>query len=541
MSASPAQRRGNPKARTHSGATAGTTQLVRLILRRDRVWLPVWMAAVLGLVGSRATSYPVIYPDAAARRERYSDVMRDVPMFRLFQGPAYDDSLPALMAQETVAAVTLVAALGAAIFVARNTRGEEQAGRRELVGSAAVGRHAQITAALLVVLATGTMLGAASAAVLVGAGMPVAGSLAFGLVVVSAVGIAGILAAVTAQLTESSRVAGASAIALFTGMHFVRGAFDMGDGSFRWFGWLVPNGWLQRTRPYADEQWWPFLLVLVLMAALAWAACALSDRRDLGTGLMATRPGPARAAGSLSTSLGLAWRLHRTTVMVWAIATVAIALPTGLIGAEAMEDYADSERMREWATAMGGAEPSQAFFTYIAFLLGFPITMYAIMTVLRLRQEENSGHAELMLSASVARTRWVASHLAIALASSAGLQLILGLCFGLGSGDLGGMLTTTLSLVPALWVMVGITMAAFGLLHRGAAVVGWGALVVALAVEFGQHVGLPRWIFMTFSPYAHVLPFLGPPSPLTLGTLTVVAAVLIGIGLAGVRRRDMLV
>ncbi|GGV44283.1 ABC transporter membrane-spanning protein [Actinomadura cremea] len=531
----------SPPTRSSGGATAGTRALIRLILRRDRIWLPVWVVLSLGLVTSRANSKDTVYPDAAARQERYQDVMHDVPMFKLFQGPAYGDSVPALITQETFGGATIIAALGAVIFMARHTRGEEQTGRSELVGSGAVGRHAQLTAALAVVFGAGLILALVSAAGLYGAGLPGPGSLALGLVAGGAVWIAAGLAAVIAQLTETSRAAGASAIAVFVGMHFLRGVFDMGDGAVRWLGWLVPNGWLQRTRPYAGERWWTFLLVLALVAVLVRAAYALSARRDLGAGLLPSRPGPARGAPSLRSSMGLAWRLHRTMALVWAIAAIVIALPTGFAGADAMEDYADSERMREWADAMGASNPGQAFFAYIAFTMGFPIAMYAIMTVLRLGQEENSGHAELLLSGPVDRMRWAVGHLAVALAIPAGLQLILGLCFGLGSGELGDMLTTTLSLIPAVWVMVGIAMAAYGLLHRGAAIVGWGALVVALLAELGQHLGWPEWTFKTFSPFAHVLPFYGPPSPFTLAALTLIAAALAGIGLVGVRRRDLLV
>ncbi|MFC5750177.1 ABC transporter permease [Actinomadura rugatobispora] len=535
-----ATRRGRAPATSSSGPLTGTRPLIRLILRRDRVWLPVWMLITLGVVTSRANSVDTVYPDAAARQARYQDVMVDVPMFKLFQGPAYADTAPALIAQESFGGATIIAALGAAIFLVRHTRGEEQAGRRELVGASAVGRHAQLAAALVVVLAAGAILAVISAAGLASAGMPTGGSYALGLAVGCAVWIAAGLAAVTAQITESSRAAGATAISLFIGMHFLRGVFDMGEGTVRSLGWLIPNAWLQRTRPYADERWWPFLLALALTVVLVRLAFTLASRRDLGAGLMTARPGPARAPAGLRSPFALVWRLHRPMAVAWTCAAVAIALPTGFAGAEAMEEYADSARMKEWAAAMGGgASPGDAFFAYIAFTTGFLITMYAIMSLLRLGQEENSGHAELLLSTPVDRMRWAAGHLLVALAIPVVLQFVLGLCFGLGSGELGDMLITTLSLVPAVWVMVGIAMAAYGLLRRGAAVIGWGALVVALVAEFGQHLGWPEWTFKALSPFAHVLPFFGRPSILTLAVLTLMAAALSAAGLFGVRRRDL--
>lgn len=526
-------------ARPVSGPLSGMPQLIRLILRRDRFWLPAWLALSFGMVISRANSRGSTYPDVQSVRERYNDVMHDVPMFKLFQGPAYGTDSNALVAQETIAGATLIAALGAVIFVVRHTRGEEQAGRTELVGSTAVGRHAQLAAALAVVLASGVLLGILSTVGMFNAGMPGTGSLAFGLVVLGAVWIAAGMAAVTAQLTQHARTATAATFALFVGMHFARGVADLGDGSVEWLGWLVPNGWLVRTRPFADERWWTFLLVVVLVGALLWTAGRLAAGRDLGAGVMSARPGPVRAVPRLRSAGALTWRLHRGMALTWLLAAVVVSLPTGFAGAEAMDQYAASERMREWAAAMGANNSGEAFFAYIAFATCFPVTGYAIMTLLRLSAEETQGRAELLLSTAVSRIRWVVGHLLVAVTVPAALLVVVGLCFGIGSDDLGDMVTTTAGLVPAVWVMVGITMAAYGLAGRRAVIVGWGALVVALTVEFGQHVGWPEWVFMTFSPFAHVLPFLGPPSALTLGTLTLLAAGLIAVGLVGVRLRDL--
>lgn len=517
----------------------GTGALIRLILRRDRIRLPIWLVLTLGVVAGRAFSIESTYPTAAARQARFEEVMVDIPMFKLFQGPAYGADTGALFAQETFGGATIIAALGAVIFLVRHTRSEEQAGRKELLGSTVVGRHAQLAAALAMVLGSGALLAVLSVGAQLAAGLPAVGSLAFGLIVGGAVWVAAALAAVGAQLTESARAAGIGAFALFFAMHFVRGVSDLGGDGLNWLGWLVPNGWLQRARPFADERWWVFLLVAALLIALLWAAFALSSRRDLGAGMIPARPGPPTAPPSLRNPLGLAWRLHRSMALVWIVGTIFISLPAGFVGAEAMEQYAGSARMREWADAMGATNIGEAFFAYIAFAMGFPITIYAIMTLLRLSHEETSGHAEMLLSTPTGRARWTGSHLLLALAIPVVLQIVLGLSFGLGSGELGSMLTTTTSLIPAVWVMVGITMAAYGLLRRGAAIVGWGALIVALTVEFGQHLGWPEWIFKVFSPYAHVLPFYGPPSALTLFTLTLIAAILVGIGLAGIRRRDL--
>ncbi|RNL86966.1 ABC transporter permease [Halostreptopolyspora alba] len=523
-----------------AGPLTGTGTLARLLLRRDRFMLAVWLLLSWGVAAGRAGSRGTLYPTAEARQQRYDQVMVEIPMFKLFQGPAYGTDIDALIAQESFGAATLFAALGAVILVVRHTRTDEQAGRRELLGSTGVGRHASLAAALVVVFVAGALLAVLTSATMIAAGMPAVGSMVFGLVTGSAVWISAAIAAVAAQLTANPRAAMVGAYALFFALHFVRGASDLGGPGLTWLGWLVPNGWLQRTQPFAGDRWWPFLLVAALLVTLVCAAVSLAGRRDLGSGLLATRPGPSTGPRGLGGPFGLAWRLHRGMALGWIVGTAAICLPTALTGTAAMEQYAAGEQMAEWAAAMGSTNPGDALFAYIAFATVFPITLYAIQIVLRMHTDESSGHATLLLAGPVSRLRWAAGHLALALAVPAVLLVVVGLCFGVGAGDYATMLATTTRLVPAVWVMVGIAMAAHGLTGRLAPFVGYGALALALTVEFGQHLGWPDWIFWTFSPFAHVLPFFGPPGAGTLLVLTAMAAALVGAGLAGLRHRDLL-
>ncbi|MDA2811751.1 antibiotic ABC transporter [Nocardiopsis sp. RSe5-2] len=521
------------------GPLTGTLLLARTLLRRDRIGLAVWLLAGWAVAAARAGgTYEVLYPTAAARQDRYDQVMTDVPMYLLFQGPAYGTGLDALLVQESFGAATLLAALGAVVLVVRYTRTDEQEGRRELVGATAVGRHAPLAAALAVVGAGGVLMGALTAATMAASGMPAAGSVLFGAVVAGAVGVAAAMAAVAAQVSASPRAAASGAFALFVALHFVRGVSDLGGPGLGWLGWLTPNGWMQRTRPFAGDLWWPLLLVAALAAVLVWAAFTLSDRRDPGSGLLAARPGRARAPRTLSGPVGLAWRLHRSSLAAWTAATAAVCLPAALAGSAAMGQYAVGERMRSWAAA-GSVAPSDVLFVYIAFTTVFPISLYAVRAVLRIRSEEADGHAALLLAGPVGRVRWAAGHLAVALAAPVVLLTVVGLCFGAGAADAGALLATVLRLVPAVWVIVGVAAAACGLAGRAAPAVAYGALAVALTVEFGQHLGWPEWLFLALSPFAHVLPFLGTPGAPVLAALAALGLGLCAVGLFGLGRRDL--
>ena len=98
---------------------------------------------------------------------------------------------------------------------------------------------------------------------------------------------------------------------------------------------------------------------------------------------------------------------------------------------------------------------------------------------------------------------------------------------------------SSLALAPAVWVLVGVTVALFGLLPR-AAPAAWGALAACYLMAFlGPLLSLPDWV-LDLSPFTHV-PLL-PAADLTAGpliALTAVAAAFTAAGLIGFRRRDV--
>ena len=76
----------------------------------------------------------------------------------------------------------------------------------------------------------------------------------------------------------------------------------------------------------------------------------------------------------------------------------------------------------------------QAFIAVAFSMLGMAAAAFAISLTLRLNQEEASQRAETLLADAVGRTRWLASHLVIALTGSAVAMLVAGLAAGLAYG-----------------------------------------------------------------------------------------------------------
>ncbi|GAA4965339.1 ABC-2 type transport system permease protein [Nonomuraea thailandensis] len=517
---------------------AGTGVLVRLVLRRDRLWPALWVVLIAAFVYGTVSTIGTLMPTEEARRE-YAGKIAANPAVLLIQGPAYDLSVGAIAAQQRAAATMIFAALGSVLFLVRHTRSDEQAGRCDLIGAAPVGRHAPLTAALTVVLVADALLAVLITAVLAGAGMPFAGSLAWGLIAACGGWVAAGMAAVAVQVTPGARPAGLGALGLFFALYLLRGVSDV---AAPWLGWAVPTGWLLRSRPFSGERWWAFALAAALAAVLVALAYRLAGRRDAGAGLLPERAGRVAAAAWLRTPLALAWRTQRATAVAWLVAAVLFGLALGFGGREAVKEFGASAGLAAWAARMGAeADPAQVFYGLVIYVFGaYTVSLYTVLAVSRLWQEETGGLAEAVLAGPTGRLRWAAGHLLVAVAVPAALLAVVGLLCGLGSGDVGGLLALTLPLLPAVWVVTGVTVCAYGLLGRAGAVAVWAVFGLVVALEFGWEIGLVTDAAFRLSPFAHVhYSALAEPGPATIAVLTVAAGVFTALGLTALGRRDI--
>jgi len=528
-------------------ALAGTGALIRLALRRDRVMLSVWILIFVVMAAGSASATVGLYDTVESRTAAAANI-NNTPSLVALYGLIYDESSLGALSMIKLGAFggALVAVL-AIILVIRHTRAEEEAGRLELIGSAVVGRHAPLAAALIVTVAANLVLGLLTALGLAGAGLPVGGSFAFGLAWASiGIAFAGV-AAVAAQITASARGAIGLAVAYLGLVYVLRAIGDTAnDTGAVWLRWLSPIGWGQQVRPYQGDRWWVLLIPLAYFVAVAAAGHALLSRRDHGAGLLPDRPGPAYAPASLRGPLGLAWRLQRGVLAGWVAGFLILGAVFGNIATN-LGDLLDSPGARNLIEKLGGVQGlTDAFMSTELGMAGVIASVYAIQVVLRLRSEEAESRAEPVLATGVGRTAWAWSHITIALLGSTALMVGGGLSAGLtyaaqtgSANDFWRVLAAAVVRLPAVWVLAGIVVAAFGFVPR-AAVAGWAALVAFLLIgEFGPLFELDQWI-MNLSPYAHVprLPG-GDFSAAPLAWLVAVAAALTAAGLVGFRRRDV--
>jgi ABC-2 type transport system permease protein len=527
----------------------GVGKLIRLILRRDRFLLPLWVIFLAIVPVGYVSSFDSLFP-TAAERQHYADISVHNAAFVALYGQLSGSSIGELVAWRA-GFIPVMIALFTVLTVVRHTRTDEEGGRTELVASGVVSRHAQLAAALIVAFAANLVLGLLLSVSMIGQGLPAGGSLAFGAEFAVAGSMFAGVAAITAQLTSSARSARSIAILVLGVAWVLRLAGDIsaiGTGGLSWLSWISPIGWAQHVFPYGGDHWWPLLLGLIFTVATTWVGVVLQSHRDFGAGLLPDRLGPATAAPGLRSPFGLAWRLQRGLLFGWLAGFAALGLVFGAVAQSVADLVNDSGSLTDIFARLGGASSLvDSYFASIAGVLGIIAAGYGVQAALRLRDEETTGHAELVLTSAVGRLRWVGSHLVFALlgpaVALAVAGVVEGLFYGLTSHDVGGQLagalSGTMAQLPAVWVIATVAVLFFGLVPRWTPV-AWGALgVCLLTLLVGSAVQLNQWV-LDVSPFTHV-PHL--PGGHVVATpfivLTLVAAVFAAAGLTGLRRRDI--
>ncbi len=543
-----------------TSSLTNTTALVKLAVRRDRIMLPAWVYVVVIGVSVNAYSFGKLYKTPSSRAQLVASGQSNPALLFLY-GRLDGTSVGALTAWRYGVWGALFAVLMTIFIVIRHTRGDEEAGRLELIGSARVGRQAPLVSAVTVAALANVVLTAVLCAALPLLGLPAVGSAALAL----AIGTCGLaftgISAVAAQLTAGARAARGLAIGVLGASFLARAIGDSaGPRGPAWLTWVLPLGWTEMVRPFAGERWWVLALPLAVGAAGTGLAIVVAAHRDHGAGLLPDRPGRPEASAALRGLRSLAWRLQRGSLAGWAAGYAFLFAVCGAAAQGIGQLVGTSSVLHREIVRLGGqTEIVNAYLAYLMLLAGVVAAAYAVSAVLRLRTEETESRADPALSGTPGRIQWGLSHMLVALAGSAVLLAIAGVAAGLGYGlraaadptgngsgaiTVGGevlrMFGAGMAELPAVLVIAGLAAAAFGLLPQACVAVGWSAVgVVVLLNFFGQALQLSHWV-LDISPFTHVprLPG-GTVYAEPLIWLCVAALALGAVGLAALRRRDI--
>jgi ABC-2 type transport system permease protein len=531
--------------RRPENAFAGFGAALRLVVRRNRTRLVVWVLVIVGLFAYVASYYRTIFDTQRA----LDDFARlsDTPAIRGLTGlAAAPNTLGGAVWTKIWMTCALALAFGVVFLITRCGRADEELGRTELLRARVLGVHAYSTAAWVVAAGLCLVCGAGVAVVSILFGLDPAGAGTTGSLVVGA-SVAGVgavalgVGAVAGQVAVTARGANTIGSVVLAGFYVLRMVGDLGDGRLTW---ASPLGWGQEMQPWGANRWWVLALLLGLTIVLHVVALSLEGRRDLGAGLVAERPGPADAPVRYASPLGLALRLQRGPIIGWSIAVVLWALLVGSM-VDAMTDLLDDAG--DYTRALVGGVGIQPLLALLVEMIALVVTVFAVQSAVTLRSDEAAGMAELQLAGSVSRLRWVAGHLAVPVVGSALLLPLggglIGWSYDRSAGDSGQVASLALAALaywPAVMVLVGVATLLFGWLPHATVATTWALLgamwIVGVAADA---LHLPAWVLgmLPFSatPYQPAEDFSWAP----VVVLTLAATALVVSGAARFARRDL--
>jgi ABC-2 type transport system permease protein len=470
----------------------------------------VW-GAVFGLyVTSSALGYATTYKTPAARAALAATFGTNAG-FNALIGPAHQiGTVAGFTAWRSLGVLSIVGGVWGLLAGTRLLRGEEDAGRWELLLVGQTTRRGA-TAKALAGLAVGLLtLWSATAIITVAVGrahtvnIGARAALFLALALVCSAAIFLSAGALASQLAPTRRQASGYAAAALGVSYALRMLADSGTG-LAWLRWVSPLGWVEELRPLSSPQPLMLLPVAALVAVMAGLSVHLAGSRDLGASVIADQSTARAHTKLLIRPTGLAIRLTRGVLVAWVLSIALLSLMMGLIAKSVGSVLSDNAGDRVTFAKMGfrgsGAEQYLAITFLIVALL---VALVAAGQLSAARNEEAEGRLDHLLVRPVSRYTWLAGRLAVATGSLVAAGLVAGIVCWLGAASqhsgvgLATLLDAGLNVVPPALFVLGAGALTFGVWPRALSSVTYGFLAWSFLVEIiGGLIGVSHWILDT--------------------------------------------
>ncbi|MDG4801452.1 hypothetical protein [Micromonospora sp. WMMD980] len=535
-----------PAGAGHRDRSTAGRAVTRLAVRQVRRGAFVVLTVTVGMSVLVAATYTSTIAEGGGARALAA--LAGNPAVRtLFGEPVALDTVGGFTVWRTGVVLAVLLSVWGTLVTTRVTRGEEEAGRWDLLLAGRLSPPVLLGRHLTVLTAAMILTGTALAVALTAAGTPAGGALlhAAGLALAGTVAVTA--AALAAQVFPTRSGATGAALA-FLGVGLL--ARMVGDGVtvLGWLRWLPPYGPPALIRPYRDDRWTPLVVLALTAVALAAGALALAGRRDARDGLLAPatgRPPRLRLLGSVS---AFAIRRLLRPLAGWSAAVGAYFLLIGMLADSLTGFLADNPRFADLAAQAGfaGLGTVRGYAATLFALLAVPVGAFTAVRLAALAAAETSGRLTLLHAGPVSRARLLGVEIRTTAAGAAVLGTVAGAAAWLGAALVGANLPLSAALagawnaLPVALLSLAAATVALGRAPQG--VVAWGMVPTAggfLLTVVADSVHLPGWV-SALSPYGNLaaVPQTAPDWP----ALAVVGAVTIAVVVAGqhaYKRRDL--
>ncbi|MEV6276708.1 polyketide antibiotic transporter [Nocardia sp. NPDC051832] len=465
----------------------------------------------------------------------------------LFGAPQALDNAGGFTVWRTGTPVLVLCGAWALLAATRITRGEEDAGRWELLLGGRVRMLDLVSRAAVTLALAAVLLATAVGAGLLVAGTDPIGALLHALCVLGTTITFANLGLLAAQLFPSRAAATGLAAAALGSALLLRMLSD-GVGVLAWTAWLTPFGLAARAAPYAEDRVGPVLVLLALAAAPGAAALVAARRRDLGGGLIVlngTRSARTRLLGSVS---GFAVRRALAPTLGWLVGIVTYFLLIGALIASILEFLGKNPRFAEVAATagFGGLGSATGFAAAMFAVLAMPVGGYAAIRIAALAADERARLWSMLHALPLSRYRWAGTEIVVTAAGSAVLLGAAATAMWVGAVLAGAplgwgqALAGAFNVVPVVLLSLGAAVLALGWRPAAIGVIGAIPATGGFFLDvIAQSAGAPAWV-RELSPFAHLAAVPATaPDWFASAVMTAVAIALTAIGLYRYNRRDL--
>jgi ABC-2 type transport system permease protein len=441
----------------------------------------------------------------------------------------------------------LLASVWILLAATRITRGEEDAGRSDLLLAGRLRNVDVVTRSVATVAGSALLISFAVGVGLVAAGTDPTGAGVYAgalLGVTLSFGTGGLLAA---QIMPTRSAAVGVTVAALSVALLLRMLAD-GAPRLAWAAWATPFGLAARAAPYAENRVSPLVVLAALSLTVAVAALVSAGNRDIGSGLikMATSRRPHTAL--LGSVAKFSARRAMRPIVLWATGIAMYFLLLGALIASILAFFEKNPFFAEYAAAAGfaGLDSATGFAAVLFSLLAVPTGLYGATRLTAMFADERARRSTALFSAPVSRMRLLGTEIGVAAAGVLALHVVAALAMWTGSVITGASLGISdamagaLNSVPIAWLAVGAAGLASGWFPSAVGTIG--ALPVAggfLLNVITQSMHAPRWV-IDLSPFAHLAAVPNAaPNWMATAAMTAFGTALAVLSIAGYARRDL--
>jgi ABC-2 type transport system permease protein len=471
----------------------------------------VLWGVVFGIyVTSQALAYVSAYKTPAAR-EALAKSFTSSGGLNALVGPAHQlNTVAGYTEWKSVGILSVLGAVWALLLATKLLRGEEDAGRWELLLAGQTTRRGAAAQAISGLGESLLALFAITALATVAIGrtstvhFAISSAVFFALTVTSGAAIFMAAGALTSQLAASRRQAaayGGGALGFFFAVRMVADS----NGGLGWLHWATPFGWIEQLQPFTDPQ--PVVLALIfgLTGVMVALAVFLAGTRDLGASTLPDRSSSEAHTTLLFGNVGLTLRLIRPTMLGWLAGVCAFGLLLGGSAKEAAQSVQSSPSVEAALRRLdGGGGEVKAYLGFSFLIITLLVALIAAGQITAARREEATGRVDHLLVRPLSRAGWMLSRLGVAATAVVLAGVLGGISAWLGVASqhvtirFDNLLGAGLNTVAAGLCLLGLGALAWSVTPRLASAAVYGVLAWSFLVELlGGIVNSNHWLLDT--------------------------------------------